>query len=206
VAPGDYVVLEVEDRGGGIPPEQLPRIFAPFFTTRADGHGLGLATVAALVRDHGGAIDVVSAPGDGSRFEVWLPRGLAQGARPPGQLADHGQGESLLLLGADQQALADAEERVAELGYEPASFSDLSAALAALAAAPERFDGAIIIGGESAAPRWATALRQAAPRLPLIVTAWPPGQATAWSRGLAGATALPWPMDGRALIHALHRT
>ncbi len=205
VAAGDYVVLAVEDRGRGIPPEQLPRIFDPFFTTRAEGHGLGLATVGALVRDHGGAIDVVSAPGEGSRFEVWLPRGPAAGA-PPGQLADHGQGEALLLLCPDDQALDGTEDRLAELGYEPARFSTLSAALAALAAAPERFDGAIIIdSGESDAPHWAAALRQAAPRLPLIVAS-APGQATAWASGVAGATTAPWPMDARALIHALRRT
>jgi signal transduction histidine kinase len=205
VAAGDYVVLTVEDRGRGIAHEQLPRIFDPFFTTRRAGHGLGLATVGALVRDHGGAIDVVSTPGEGSRFEVWLPRGLAPGARRSGQLADHGQGETLLLLCAEAPALGDAEYRVAELGYEPASFSNLSAALAALAGAPERFDGAIIVGGGDA-QQWAAALRQAAPRLPLIVTSWPPGQATDWAPGLVGATALPWPMEGRALIHALHRS
>ena len=203
VTAGDYVVLAVEDRGRGIPPEQLPRIFDPFFTTRAEGHGLGLATLGALVRDHGGAIDVVSAPGEGSRFEVWLPRGPAAGA-PPGQLADHGQGEALLLLCTDDQALDGAEDRLAELGYEPARFSTLAAALAALAAAPERFDGAIIIdSGESDAPHWAAALRQAAPRLPLIIASVP-GQATDWTPGLAGAPALPWPIDARALIHALH--
>ena len=205
VAAGDYVVLAVEDRGRGIPPEQLPRIFDPFFTTRAEGHGLGLATVGALVRDHGGAIDVVSAPGEGSRFEVWLPRGPAAGA-PPGQLADHGQGEALLLLSPDDQALDGAEDRLAELGYEPARFSKLAAALAALAGATERFDGAIIIdSGESDAPHWAAALRQAAPRLPLIVAS-APGQATAWASGVAGATTAPWPMEARALIHALRRT
>jgi len=202
---GEYVVLAVEDRGRGIAPEQVPRIFDPFFTTRTDGHGLGLATVGALVRDHGGAIDVVSSPGRGSRFEIWLPRGLAAGARRSGHLADHGQGEALLLLCADEEALRGAEDRVAELGYEPASFSNLSAALAALAAAPERFDGAIIIsGGASDAPYWAAALRQAAPRLPLIVTS-ARGQETAWPPGLVVATALPWPIDARALVHALHR-
>jgi signal transduction histidine kinase len=204
VAAGDYVVLAVEDRGRGIPPEQRRRIFDPFFTTRSDGHGLGLATVGALVRDHGGAIDVVSTPGEGSRFEVWLPRGPARGGAPA-QLADHGQGEALLLLCPDEQAPGGAEDRLAELGYEPASFNTLAAALAALATAPERFDGAIIIGGESDAPHWAAALRQAAPRLPLIVTSTP-GQATDWAPGLIGATALPWPLDGRALVHALHRT
>jgi signal transduction histidine kinase len=205
LAAADYVVLAVEDRGVGIPPERLPHIFDPFFTTRADGHGLGLATVATLVRDHGGAIDVVSAPGEGSRFDVWLPRAPGPGSRSPRQVTDHGEGEALLLLCADALMLADAEDCLAELGYEPASFSALPAALAALAAAPDRFDGAIITGGgESDAQHWATALRQAAPHLPLVVTS-ASGQAIAWPWGLAGATALSWPLDARALVHALHR-
>jgi signal transduction histidine kinase len=205
VAAGDYVVLTVEDRGCGIAPEQLPRVFDPFFTTRSDGHGLGLATVSALARDHGGAIDVRSEPGRGSRFELWLPREPGSAARPPTPLADHGQGEALLLLCADAQTLACAEDRLAELGYEPASFAGLDAALAALAAAPERFDAAIIVSDRlSDASQWGTSLRQAAPRLPLIVTS-APGQAIVHASELAGASALPWPFEGRALIHALHR-
>ncbi len=206
LAASDYVVLAVEDRGRGIPPEQVPHIFDPFFTTRAEGHGLGLATVGALVRDHGGAIDVVSAPGEGSRFEVWLPRGPATPARSPGLLADHGQGEAILLLCPDEQAPGEAEDHLAELGYEPARFASLAAALAALATAPERFDGAIILGGDADAAPWTAALLQAAPRLPVIVASTR-GQATPGDGGpaLVGATALTWPMDARALVHALHR-
>ncbi|HSZ51328.1 MAG TPA: DAHL domain-containing protein [Caulobacteraceae bacterium] len=202
VTDGDYVVLAVEDRGSGIAPEQVPRIFDPFVTTRADGHGLGLATVDALVRDHGGAIDVFSTPGQGSRFEIWLPREPAPGAPPPGRLADHGQGEALLLLCIDEQTLADAEDRLAELGYEPIGFSALPAAAAALAAAPERFDGAVVIADGSHATEWTAALRQAAVRLPLIVTS-APGQ-IAPAPGLVGPTVLAWPLDARALIHALN--
>ncbi|HEY2047922.1 MAG TPA: DAHL domain-containing protein [Caulobacteraceae bacterium] len=198
---GDYVVLAVEDRGLGIAPEQILRIFDPFVTTRADGHGLGLATVSALVRDHGGAIDVISTPGQGSRFEVWLPREPAPGA-PPGRLADHGQGEVLLLLCVDELMLADAEDRLAELGYEPIGFSALAAALAAVAAAPERFDGAVVIADGPHAAEWAATLRQAAARLPIIVTS-APGQ-MARAPGLVGASTLPWPLDARALIHALN--
>jgi signal transduction histidine kinase len=71
--PGDYVVLWVEDDGAGMEPEILMRIFEPFFTMRDQGHGLGLATVGEIVRDHGGGISVSSVPGRGSRFRVYLP-------------------------------------------------------------------------------------------------------------------------------------
>ncbi|HKA90557.1 MAG TPA: ATP-binding protein [Haliangiales bacterium] len=72
-ADGGRVALEVADPGEGIPPDELARIFEPFYTTRPDGTGLGLATCAKLVRAHGGEIHVRSAPGEGATFTVLLP-------------------------------------------------------------------------------------------------------------------------------------
>jgi signal transduction histidine kinase len=68
------VVLTVRDTGRGIPTEQLDEIFTPFFTTRAQGTGLGLAFVAEIARDHGGRIQVDSRPGEGATFSLHLPR------------------------------------------------------------------------------------------------------------------------------------
>jgi len=70
------VRLSVKDTGAGIPPEVQPRLFEPFFTTRADagGTGLGLAVVRAIADEHGGAIEVVSAPGNGAELAVTFPR------------------------------------------------------------------------------------------------------------------------------------
>ena len=65
--------LEVEDDGPGIAPDDLPQIFTPFFTTKARGSGLGLATVQRIVDAHGGTVMATSAPGRGARFTVWLP-------------------------------------------------------------------------------------------------------------------------------------
>ena len=70
---GDYVHLTVEDNGRGIPDELLPQIFDPYFTTRAEGSGLGLATTRWVVERHRGFLRVDSALGRGTRFEVWLP-------------------------------------------------------------------------------------------------------------------------------------
>ena len=64
---------EVTDTGTGIAPENLESIFNPFFTTKQDGVGLGLAIVSKIVDDHGGKITVSSEPGRGTTFKVSLP-------------------------------------------------------------------------------------------------------------------------------------
>jgi len=63
----------VIDRGAGITPAQMKDIFNPFFTTKPEGVGLGLAIVAKIVEEHGGKIAVESEPGKGSIFCVSLP-------------------------------------------------------------------------------------------------------------------------------------
>jgi two-component system NtrC family sensor kinase len=75
----DWVRIHITDSGGGIPPEVLPRIFEPFFSTKdkESGVGLGLAVVYGIVQRHGGDIDVDTAPGRGTTFHLRLPR------RPP---------------------------------------------------------------------------------------------------------------------------
>jgi signal transduction histidine kinase len=75
--PGDYVHITFQDTGRGIPPENLPKIFDPYFTTKAlssqKGTGLGLAVCYSVVRKHGGTISADSAPGAGAAFQIWLP-------------------------------------------------------------------------------------------------------------------------------------
>ncbi len=72
-ATSEGAVIEVEDDGVGMTSEELNGIFIPFFTTKASGTGLGLATVHRIVDAHGGVIRVASQPGAGSRFTVVLP-------------------------------------------------------------------------------------------------------------------------------------
>ena len=62
--------LRVQDEGSGMTEEQLGKLFSPFFTTKADGTGLGLSTVQKIVDAHGGSLRVTSEPGKGSTFEL----------------------------------------------------------------------------------------------------------------------------------------
>jgi len=70
---GKMAAVEVADNGRGIPPEHLPNIFRPFYTTKGDGTGLGLSLARRIVEDHQGRIDVTSAVGQGTTFVVLLP-------------------------------------------------------------------------------------------------------------------------------------
>jgi len=71
---GNYVSIEVRDDGSGIEPEHLGKIFAPFFTTKKNGTGLGLATVLSIVKQHSGQMGIASKVGIGTAFTVCLPQ------------------------------------------------------------------------------------------------------------------------------------
>jgi len=83
LAPGEYpngyrdadrfVCITVQDSGPGIPEDVLPRIFDPYFSTRKEGSGLGLASAYSIVKQHGGTIKVSTVLGEGSRFRIYLP-------------------------------------------------------------------------------------------------------------------------------------
>lgn len=100
---GPYVVMAVADTGTGIPPEVLPRIFESLFTTKTPdkGTGLGLSTVAGIVNNHNGFIQVRTEPGKGTEFKIFLPasESLETDRRAePGQALPEGHGELVLLM------------------------------------------------------------------------------------------------------------
>jgi CheY-like chemotaxis protein len=144
LAPGRYVCLTVEDSGTGMDEVTLARIFEPFFTTKdvGRGTGLGLSLVYAIVTDLAGAIDVNSTLAQGSTFSIYLPLteiAVAAATQAESPLP-RGHGERVLLVDDEESLVAATAEVLSRLGYEPVSFSDSHAALAAFEAEPGRFD------------------------------------------------------------------
>jgi signal transduction histidine kinase len=70
---GKQLIIKVADTGRGIPPEHLPQVFDPFFTSHTQGSGLGLTTVQRIVTEHNGVVSVKSPPGEGAEFQIQLP-------------------------------------------------------------------------------------------------------------------------------------
>jgi signal transduction histidine kinase/ActR/RegA family two-component response regulator len=180
VSAGRHVRLAVTDTGGGIDAATAERIFEPFFTTKGPGGGtgLGLATVHAVVADHGGALNLRSRPGAGSTFEVYLPRTEAPAAAEPEDAIDaaasplpRGRGEAVLLVDDEEPLVRLGEEMLAALGYEPVGFGSAPRALAAFRADPGRFDLALTdeVMPEMTGTRLAAELRRLRPDLPVVL-------------------------------------
>ena len=120
VAHGPYVRIVVADTGVGIPPEALPHVFEPFFTTRQGGTGLGLATCYGIIKQSGGHITVHSELERGTTFALYLPRidaPAVEGTRPPTPTPPAVTGERVLLI-EDEPAVRSVIERTLALaGY-----------------------------------------------------------------------------------------
>ncbi len=73
---GEMIETRFMDNGPGIPPDELPHIFEPFYTTKAEGTGLGLAVSFTIIERQRGTIEVDSRPGQGTTFVIRLPKAL----------------------------------------------------------------------------------------------------------------------------------
>lgn len=123
VEEGEYVVLEVRDNGIGIAPENIERIFEPFYTKKTmgrSGTGLGMAVVWGTVKDHHGYIDVQSAEGRGTTFKLYLPvtrTAVAEINRSYNLEEYLGQGESILVVDDMPEQRQIATMMLEKLGY-----------------------------------------------------------------------------------------
>ncbi|MFT4934221.1 MAG: PAS domain S-box-containing protein [Pseudoalteromonas distincta] len=120
--PGAYVRLSVTDTGSGMAPEVLEHVFEPFFTTKETGKGtgLGLAQVYGFIRQCGGAVEIRSAPGEGSTISLYLPAAETAEAPPPPMEAPQPEvaldGLRILLVEDDDAVRAVTESLLDELG------------------------------------------------------------------------------------------
>ena len=142
--PGTYARLSVADCGHGMDLETQERIFEPFFTTKGpgEGTGLGLAVVHGIVRDHGGAIRVESAPGHGAIFEIFFPM-VESPEGPAGSESastGRGRGEHVLLVDDESAVCSAVEELLRRLNYTVTACSDPRRAVEVLRANPSGFD------------------------------------------------------------------
>ena len=130
MAPGAYLRVTVADTGHGIPPEVRERIFEPFFTTkeRGKGTGMGLAMVYGIVKNHGGFIDLQSAPGQGTTFSLTLPlfHEASAASEEDGQVEKATAARAGRILVVDDEEIVRnvAEEFLSRLGYEVLTAAD----------------------------------------------------------------------------------
>ncbi|HTX72844.1 MAG TPA: ATP-binding protein, partial [Rectinemataceae bacterium] len=110
--PGAYVKITIADQGCGIPANYLAKIFDPYFTTKAEGSGLGLAVSYSIMKNHDGCINVLTDPGGGTAFDLYIP--ASERVPEPPQCADRGDGHPSykVLLMDDEQMILDVGEKI----------------------------------------------------------------------------------------------
>ncbi len=123
LSPGDYVCVSLADNGPGMEPATLERIFDPYFTTKVEGSGLGLASAYSIIHRHGGDIEVESTLGQGTKFTLLLPATEALPAEEKGeiplQVEPKGERSRRILVMDDEAVVCDiASDMLQYLGYE----------------------------------------------------------------------------------------
>ncbi len=120
-----FVQFDVTDQGIGIPPEALENIFDPYFTTKAHGNGLGLASTFSIINKHKGSINVVSEPGKGTSFIVRLPAkgDTSRGGDAGSSARGEERRKKVLIVDGEELVRSMASAMLEEMGYEAVSLS-----------------------------------------------------------------------------------
>lgn len=142
---GRYVCLTVADDGCGMDAATMARIFDAFYTTKplGEGTGLGLSMVHGIMKGHGGAVTVESAPGEGSSFRLYFPAAGRASHKPVAQAgveAPRVAGQRVLYIDDEEALVSLARRGLSRLGHSIHGFTDPKQALAAFRAAPWEFD------------------------------------------------------------------
>ena len=204
------VVIAVADTGVGIPPEVLPRVFEPFFTTRRDdvGSGLGLSQVHGFCAQAGGRVRIASTPGQGTTVEMLLPAEAPQDHPPvPPVAAEPGPLPGHVLLVEDNEDVAQSTAAILQsAGAQVTHHWSADAALAALdggALLPDLVLSDIEMPGRLSGMDLGFRLRERWPRLPVVlITGYAKQLEDAVSGGLR---VLPKPTPPQELLRELRR-
>ncbi|UCF91564.1 MAG: PAS domain S-box protein [Desulfobacterales bacterium] len=135
IVANEYVVLRIEDRGEGIPEDQLHRIFEPFYTKKVmgrSGTGLGMSVVWGTVQDHSGYIDVRSSEGEGTIFELYFPmtREEIEAAQAPHSIESYAGSQEAILVVDDVEGQRELAKKIlTKLNYQVDTVSSGNAAI-----------------------------------------------------------------------------
>lgn len=143
IKPGPFARISVEDTGKGIATEHIGKIFNPYFTTKktGEGTGLGLAVVHGIVQSYRGFINVDSTPGQGTRFDVFIPTIETEQFLEVAEEMDLPTGHEHILVVDDEEVLVDVISGIlAFMGYQVTTSNSSNEALVKFAAAPADFD------------------------------------------------------------------
>lgn len=128
LTPGSYLRIRVSDTGVGMDEEVQRRLFTPFFTTKKDGTGLGLMSCKRIVTNHRGGMRLISAPGQGTRFELFLPVSGSAAAQILGGTAAF-ENARVLVINEEAGSLSLLGDALALKGYRTALAQGGAAAL-----------------------------------------------------------------------------
>ncbi len=208
IPPGNWAYLSVEDEGTGIGPEILPHVFEPFFSTKDPdrGTGLGLSTVAGIVRQADGHIAVKSSPGSGTAFTVYFPPVADMEGNQSACVScelRRGAGETILLVENDGSVRTLLETLLERAGYTVMSAGNPGTALLLTEGAARKPEILItdVVMPLMRGPELAGRLRQVVPGLGVLFTSGRPEDADMPLPQRAAFLAKPF--DEAALLDAL---